>query len=79
MVPGGRIALLTPYNRVDAMEKIIKANFLFIERKVVVNQTEKHPPFRCMYILRDVFSRLEERKITLKDEEFNALLKSYYL
>lgn len=79
MAPGGRIALLSPYNRVNAMEKVIRDNQLFVEQKVAVNQTEKHLPFRCMYILRDAFSRLEERKITLNDEEFSALLKSYYL
>jgi tRNA1Val (adenine37-N6)-methyltransferase len=76
---GGRIAILIPYGRVDAIEKIIKESSLYIEKKVAVKQTEKHSPFRCMYMLRDVFSGFDERKITVKDEEFNALLKSYYL
>jgi hypothetical protein len=79
MSAGGRMALLIPYNRVDVMEKIIKDNSFYIEEKVLVKQTEKHSPFRCMYMLTDVFSGFEERKITIRDEEFSELLKSYYL
>jgi hypothetical protein len=30
-------------------------------------------------MLRNVFSGFEERKITVRDGEFNELLKSYYL
>ena len=79
MVQGGRMALLIPYSRFDTIEKIIIDKALWIEKKVVVKQTEKHSPFRCMLMLRDVFSGFEERKITVKDEEFSNLLKSYYL
>jgi tRNA1Val (adenine37-N6)-methyltransferase len=79
MAKGGRMALLIPYNRVDAIERIIKDNALYVEKKVLVKQTEKHSPFRCMYMLRDVFSGFEERKITVRDEEFSELLKGYYL
>ena len=79
MAKGGRMALLIPYNRVDTIERIIKDNALYVEKRVLVKQTEKHSPFRCMYMLRDVFSGFEERKITLRDEEFSELLKSYYL
>ena len=79
MAPGGMAALLIPYSRVEAIEKVISENALFIEKKVLVKQTEKHSPFRCMYMLRDVFSGIEERKITVRDEEFTRLLKNYYL
>jgi tRNA1Val (adenine37-N6)-methyltransferase len=79
MAQGGRMALLIPYNRVDTMERIIKDNALYVEKKVLVKQTEKHSPFRCMYMLRNVFSGFEERKITIRDEEFSELLKNYYL
>lgn len=76
---GGRFALLVPYSRAEAIEKIIAENAFYVEKKVEVKQTEKHTPFRCMYILRYVFSGTEERKITVKDEEFSKLLKNYYL
>jgi tRNA1Val (adenine37-N6)-methyltransferase len=79
MAKGGRMALLIPYKRIDAIERIIKDNALYVEKKVLVKQTEKHSPFRCMYMLRNVFSGFEERKITVRDGEFNELLKSYYL
>ena len=79
LAPGGRIAVLIPYNRSEAVEKIIGDNQFYIESKVFVKQTEKHSPFRCMYMLRDVISRFNERKITVNDDEFNALLKNYYL
>jgi tRNA1Val (adenine37-N6)-methyltransferase len=79
LLPSARAALLIPYHRVDLIEKIIERNGLFIEKKVAVKQTEKHSPFRCMYMLRNVFTGFQERKITVKDEEFNKLLKNYYL
>ena len=79
LAPGGTVAVLIPYSRGEVIEKIIKETGLYISKKVAVKQTEKHTPFRCMYMLKDVFSGFEERKITVKDEEFNALLESYYL
>lgn len=79
LAPGGTTAILTPYGRTDEIEGIIKANQLFVEKKVLVKQTAKHQPFRCMYMLKEVFSHYAERKITVKDEDFNSLLKSYYL
>jgi tRNA1Val (adenine37-N6)-methyltransferase len=79
MAHGGRMALLIPYSRVEAIEGIIKANALYVQKKMLVKQTGKHLPFRCMYMLTDVFTGFEERKITVRDEEFNDLLKSYYL
>ena len=77
--PKGRIAILIPFSRVDAIEKIIIDSALHVIKKVTVKQTEKHAPFRCMYMLSDVFSGFEERKITVGDDEFNTLLKNYYL
>jgi tRNA1Val (adenine37-N6)-methyltransferase len=79
LAPAGRMALLIPYSNVSTIEKIINGNALFIEKKIAVQQTPKHSPFRCMYMLRDFYSAIEERKITVKDDEFIALLKSYYL
>lgn len=79
LVPGGTIAVLIPYSRMEEIEKKVQAGNLFIEKKVLVKQTENHPPFRCMYMLKEVFSRYTETKITVKGEEFNSLLKSYYL
>ena len=79
LAPDGTVALLIPYGRMEEIEGIIKTNQLFVEKKVLVKQTAKHQPFRCMYMLKDVFSHYAERKITVKDEDFNSLLKSYYL
>ena len=77
--PGGLIAILMPYRRSVLIEKKIEENELFIFKKAEVKQSERHSPFRCMYLLKDVFSVNSERKITIKDEEFNTLLKNYYL
>ena len=79
LAPGGTIAILIPHSRMEQIERILKANQLFIEKKILVKQTEKHQPFRCMYMLKEIFSQYSERKITVKDEDFNSLLKSYYL
>ena len=79
LAPDGTIAILIPYSRMEEIERIVKAKQLFIEKKMLVKQTEKHQPFRCMYTLKEIFSDYTERKITVKDEDFNSLLKSYYL
>ncbi len=79
LAPGGKMAMLVPYLRVKAIEKKISESKLFIIKKVAVKQTENHTPFRCMYLLSNVFSALSERKITVNDEEFIMLLKNYYL
>ena len=79
LAPGGKIGLLVPYSRVETIERKISESKLFINKKATVKQTENHSPFRCMYLLSKVFSDYSERKITVKDEEFNMLLKNYYL
>jgi tRNA1Val (adenine37-N6)-methyltransferase len=79
LTPGGTTAMLIPYIRMAEIEGKIKSVNLFIQKKILVKQTERHVPFRCMYTLQDVFSDYAERKITVKDDEFNSLLKSYYL
>ncbi|HUQ66655.1 MAG TPA: methyltransferase [Flavitalea sp.] len=76
---GGEIAMLVPYQKVEVTERKIRESNLFIDKKVEVKQSEKHTPFRCMYLIKDVFSYPSERKITVKDDEFNTLLKNYYL
>jgi tRNA1Val (adenine37-N6)-methyltransferase len=77
--PGGDVAMLVSYQRVDITERKIRENGLFVNKKVLVRHSEKHAPFRCMYLITDVFSPPSERKITLRNDEFNALLKNYYL
>ena len=79
LAPGGKIAILVPYHRTKTIERKINDNKLFIYKKVAVKQTEKHSPFRCMYLIKEVFSGFSESIITVKDDEFNSLLKSYYL
>ena len=79
LAPGGKIAILVPYHRTKTIERKISDNKLFIYKKVAVKQTEKHSPFRCMYLIKEVFSGFSESIITVKDDEFNSLLKSYYL
>jgi len=79
LAPGGKLGMLIPYFRVEEIERKISENKLFIIKKVAVKQTENHSPFRCMYLLSDVYFAFNERKITVKDEEFSMLLKNYYL
>jgi len=79
LAPSGKISILVPYHKTKSIERKINDNNLFIYKKVAVKQTEKHSPFRCMYLITDVFSGFSESRITVKDEEFNSLLKSYYL
>jgi tRNA1Val (adenine37-N6)-methyltransferase len=84
---GGKFALLLPPRRAEQLESIASLNGYFILRKCVVKQTEKHGPFRIMYLLSKNDPALETicEQITIRNQDneytsrFTELLNEYYL
>ena len=84
MAPNGHFAILLPYHRLAAFEKLAKTFGLYVNLSVAIQQTPKHPFFRVMqlYGLKEV--AYKEASICIKDGEkytaaFSELLAPYYL
>jgi tRNA1Val (adenine37-N6)-methyltransferase len=81
----GNAAFLIPAERHETFELLLQQDDFMIIKKAFVQQTENHRPFRAMYMVN--FSGNDksiESAITIKEngiytDEFNRLLKSYYL
>lgn len=82
----GSFFLLLPTKREKEIEQLLEENNLFLQQRILVQQTPKHLPFRMM--IRGRRKRVEgvrENTIAIKNEtdeytqEFISLLKEYYL
>lgn len=79
MKTGGATAVLIPYSRHEFFEEKVIATGFVIYKKVNIKQSIKHGYFRCMYMLKEVGGSFAEKEIAVRDDEFNLLLKDYYL
>jgi tRNA1Val (adenine37-N6)-methyltransferase len=84
--PGAPFFMLFPFKRISELEKSLKRQGLFIQKKVSVRQSEKHAPFRIMIMASaEVPSSTSVYQITIADHQmeytpaFMELLKDYYL
>jgi tRNA1Val (adenine37-N6)-methyltransferase len=82
----GRFFLLLPAKRETEAEALLQSHGLHLQRKVLVQQTLKHQPFRMMIQgRRQKVERVTEERVSIRDEkdtytpEFVSLLKDYYL
>lgn len=82
----GCFFLLLPAKREKEAAALLQSHGLCLQRKVLVQQTLKHQPFRMMIQgRRQKVERVTEERISIKNEndtytpEFIALLKDYYL
>jgi tRNA1Val (adenine37-N6)-methyltransferase len=82
----GCFFLLLPAKRDKESEMLLHKAGLFLQQKVVVQQTLNHPPFRVMIQAgRKKGEPKATQSISIKDEKdeytpaFTALLKDYYL
>ena len=81
----GSFAVLLPYHRSDYFENLAQQKGLYLQYKVAVKQTPKHPFFRSMLYYATVPSTPQLTEIIIKTseglytEEFSRLLKDYYL
>ena len=79
LTASGKAAIIIPYRRMKEVQQKALAKGMNIAEQVLVSQSENHAPFRCMYLFERGFVPRNERKITVRDEEFNSLLETYYL
>lgn len=84
LLPTGEFGILLPFSRLQEMEEISTANGFYLQEKVLVQQTPKHPYFRV--ILRFAQTQTELLSYTLLIKENNEytpsfvdLLRDYYL
>lgn len=85
--PGGEFFILCPFHRFENFESLALMNRLHVSKKIIVRQSPRHNPFRCMYKLinaeRQLASSVDEIIIKNENEEysepFTALLRDYYV
>ncbi|MBB1286555.1 methyltransferase [Flavisolibacter sp. BT320] len=82
----GTFFLLLPAKRKSEMERLMRKQELYAEKLVMVQQTQRHQPFRIMLQGRcQKVNEICESLISIKNSEdaytpeFISLLKSYYL
>ena len=81
----GRFYLLLPFKRWNEIEKLLEVHHLYIQQKITVKPSHRHPPFRVM--VRGGFKKqlLQDLELSIKDDDdnytmqFTQLLKDYYL
>lgn len=85
--PGGKFAILLPWHRALSFENDLKKEAFYIAEKILVRQTPRHTPFRCIYLLTKLSadSIASHAELIIKDgndsytKRFVDLLKDYYL
>lgn len=84
--PGGRIALVLPYERLDEIEELASASHLLISRQTDVIPTPGALPKRLLVELSKTEKNIEKRDILTIEEarhqytpEYIALTKEFYL
>ncbi|MEO8172033.1 MAG: methyltransferase [Sediminibacterium sp.] len=80
----GKFAVLLPYHRKDAFEKLAKEEGFFMEEEVCVKQTSTHNYFRVMFLFGREPVAVKKESIIIRDGEqyssvFTELLRDYYL
>lgn len=81
----GNFAVLLPYHRMEYCIEAAEKRALYLHRKVLVKQTEKHDYFRAILIFNNNKTLLTEETIVIKNQDdkytfrFAELLKDYYL
>ncbi|MDP1763612.1 MAG: methyltransferase [Sediminibacterium sp.] len=83
LAPGGKFAVLLPFHRKDAFEKIALREGFAPEEIVLVKQTPVHAYFRVMYLFSTIPVSTNQSVITIREGEqysavFTGLLKDYY-
>lgn len=81
----GYFAVLLPYQRIKYFEDLIEENKFFLNEKLLLKQTRKHNYFRGILFFSYNQSTIITKELIIKNDEgnytdeFNHLLKDYYL
>jgi len=85
LAPNGNFAVLLPFHRVEYFTNLAAENDFYLEEKILLKQTPKHPYFRGMLFFGSNTITTISKEIIIKDQkenytaEFEALLRDYYL
>lgn len=81
----GAFSILLPFHRSDYFEKLATANGFFLREKLLVRQTPRHDPFRCIYLFGfQIIETPVSMELIIKNEkgkysaEFAELMGEYY-
>jgi tRNA1Val (adenine37-N6)-methyltransferase len=83
--PGGVLAVLLPYHRVDEFIHLANDHDLYLQQQILLRHTATHPFFRSILFLSNKKVDSSLKDLIIKNEtnaytdEFVALLKDYYL
>jgi len=85
LAPGGQLAILLPFHRLEYCVDLARQQNLFLSKKIQVKHTAAHTYFRCILFFEKTSTTTQEEEINIKDEtnaytwRFVELLKGYYL
>jgi tRNA1Val (adenine37-N6)-methyltransferase len=84
LLPTGEFGILLPFSRLQEIEEISTANGFYLQEKVLVQQTPKHPYFRVILHFAQSPSTLICQTLVIKENNeytpsFVDLLRDYYL
>ncbi len=85
LLDSGLFSVLLPFHRDVYFEKLASFSGFFLQEKLIIRQTPKHPPFRsiCLYGHEETGAHIPD-ELTIKDSdgkysrEFSELLEDYY-
>lgn len=81
----GSFAILLPFHRVQFFKNLALQNNFYLDDELLVKQTPRHSWFRGMLFFKNQSTSFNSKEIIIKDdkgnytEDFNLLLKDYYL
>lgn len=81
----GTFVILLPYHRIDLFKSLALQNHFYLKEELLVGQTPKHSFFRGILLFGTKPGTVISKELIIKDlagnysDEFNFLLKDYYL
>lgn len=84
LVPDGSFFLLLPHKRVSEIDALLKTHSLFIQKKIALQHSARHPASRVLIKGTKKYAGITEMQLAIKEGEdysatFTNLLKDYYL
>jgi tRNA1Val (adenine37-N6)-methyltransferase len=85
LAPGGQLALLLPFHRLEYCVGLARQHNLFLTKRIQVKHTAAHNYFRCILFFEKTPVVVQEETIIIKEasnvytKRFTELLQEYYL
>ncbi|MEO8854019.1 MAG: methyltransferase [Ginsengibacter sp.] len=81
----GKFAVMLPYFRIEYFKSLLEKNHFIIEEELLLRHSASHSPFRGIFLVGQTKTPLKNTELMIRNEvgaytdEFNFLLKDYYL